>query len=57
MSNHFASASDTFVKASATTPDEVNIEHAMANARQSNPGVIAQASTEIHGLPATGHKA
>lgn len=57
MSNHFASASDTFVKASATTPDEVNIEHAMANARQSNTGVIAQASTEIHGLPATGHKA
>lgn len=57
MSNEFASADETFVTASTTTPDEVNIEHALQNARSQNPGTVASASVEIHGLPTSGYKA
>lgn len=56
MSNEFAHPNDAVVTASHTTPKEVDVERAM-HAVRSEAGTVAQASVEVHGIPAQGHRA
>jgi methylthioribose-1-phosphate isomerase len=59
MSNdpNFASPESARVQASSTTPDVVDIEHAMHQVR-SAPGVgVAASVNEVHGVPTHGTRA
>lgn len=45
----FASKNELYVKADASTPDEVDAEVAAEKVRRQQSGQVAQASQEVHG--------